>query len=403
MIDHDRSLFTPAFQQNPHTTYEAIRQRGPLSLLQPGVWAAVSYDAVQRLLKERRLGRGVQAPIWCEELQARHGLTEAPQPSMLFQDPPTHTRLRALVNQAFTPRAVNALEPWVRALSARLLAPLTPTGRMQLLRDYARPLPALVIAQMLGVPEADQGVFEGWADALVKGLDPVDLGEQELHSVRDAAAAFHRYFAGLIEARRRAPGEDLLSGMLAAEAQGDRLSSQELLTMCVLLFVAGHETTMNLIGNGLLALLQHPTELARLQREPALIPNAVEELLRFCGPVQLTRRVVMEDLEVDGQHLRAGDRVLLFLAAANRDPVRYAAPDQLDVTRPDVRPLAFGSGIHYCLGAPLARLEATIAFEHLLGQLQDLGLDGEARWSDHITLRGLQELPLAFSPRMDHV
>jgi cytochrome P450 len=316
---------------------------------------------------------------------------------MLSRDPPDHTRLRRLVSKAFTPRMVELLRPRVQAIADALLDAVADRGEMDLIDDYAFPLPITVIAEMLGVPPADRDQFRAWSDTLVAAVPPMPAGPE----ATEAAEGLRRYLEALFEERRRAPAEDLSTGLLQAEEAGDRLSKEELQGMMYLLLVAGYETTANLIGSGVLALLQHPDQLAALRGDPALLPSAVEELLRFCAPVATsTLRYAADDVALGGVVIPKGDMVLVVITAANRDPVRFPFPDALDITRADNKHLAFGHGIHYCLGAPLARLEGEIALGTLLRRMPDLRLSvapGALTWRPSLVLRGLTKLPVVFS------
>jgi unspecific monooxygenase len=311
---------------------------------------------------------------------------------MLVVDPPDHTRLRNLVSKAFTPRMVEHLRPRIEAIVADLLDHLS--GSFDLVTDFAYPLPVIVIAEMLGVPARDRARFQDWSETVVRGLDPyVPPATQRL--VADARDALGRYLRGVIAERRREPAADLITGLIAAEEHGDFLSEAELIAMCNLLLVAGHETTVNLIGNGTLALLRHPDQLDRLRREPELARNAVEELLRFTSPVQWTSRVPLVEVTMDDRRLLPRQAVVGILAAANRDPAVFPDPDRLDVGREPGPILSFGRGIHFCLGAPLARLEAQIALPALLARFPEIRLAGEPEPRPTWNLRGLARLPVA--------
>jgi cytochrome P450 len=317
---------------------------------------------------------------------------------MLFRDPPDHTRLRGLVNRAFTPRAVEALRTHIDAIVQGLLDKHRGKPYFDLVSGFAYPLPVLVICELLGVPPEDRGRFSVWSAAIGQGLDNLGMGDPEVvRRGNEAAAGLTEYFRGLIHARRGAAVDDILHGLVAAEEQGERLSEDELLATCVLIFFAGHETTVNLIGNGTLALLRHADELARLRSNPALLPGAVEELLRYDSPVQRSGRAVLADVELNGIVLHQGERVNVLIGAANRDPAQFNDPDRLDITRSNaVQHLSFAAGIHYCVGAPLARLEAQLALGALLRFAPELRLatDNPA-WRATFVLRGLSALPVA--------
>jgi cytochrome P450 len=309
-------------------------------------------------------------------------------------DPPDHTRIRSLVSKAFTPRRVEKLRARVAELVDELLHG---KGReIDLVRDLAYPLPVIVIAELLGVPAKDRDRFKRWSEELSAILDPLSAGGRLGRANRAFADAAH-YMRRIFEERRREPRDDLVSALVAAEEAGDRLSEIELLSVTMLILGAGHETTTNLIGNGVLALLRNPAERRRLADEPDLAASAVEELLRYDSPVQLTDRVTTEPMELGGQSIKERKAVVLLLGAANRDPEAFAEPDRLHLARTDNRHVAFGHGIHFCVGAALARLEAQVAIPELLRRYPDMRLAREPRaddWKKSIVLRGLKTLPL---------
>jgi len=398
-------LFLPIqkeLRSDPHPYYRRLRERDPVHRSRlAGGWVLSRYEDVLGVLRD---------PTWSSDERnwARHPVYRArgeraglPDPysehfaSMLRLDPPDHTRLRSLVSKAFTPRAVEAMRPRVALLADELLAKVESRRSMELIAEFAAPLPVIVIAELLGVPAGDHEQFRRLSDQAVKLLGDGPLVERKrgvagMRAIRD-------YFAAIVTARRSDPQRDLISALVAAEEAGDRLSLVELLSTLVLLLVAGNETTTKLIGNGILALLRNPHELERLRADPGLMENAVEELLRYDGPVQLTSRMAKEDRELCGRTARRGDQVVLLLAAANRDPDAFPDPDRLDLGRRDVRHLAFSQGIHFCLGAQLARLEASIALGALVTRLPGLRLaDASIRWSSNTVLRGPEALQLAW-------
>jgi cytochrome P450 len=326
----------------------------------------------------------------------RPDLVELVRNNLLMLDPPDHTRVRGLVNRAFTPRVVERLAPRIQRVVDEQLDALAASPSVDLIRDFAHPLPATIIAELLGVPAADHPRFRRWADDLSALLDlvssPVSIAQLEA-----TFGEVREYFEALFAERRRAPREDLVSQLVAAEAAGDRLSAAELLSVTVLLLGAGHETTTNLIGNAVLTLLRHPGERKRFQDDASLAESAVEEFLRFESPVQMTDRVAREELELGGRRVRAGETVALVLGAANRDPAVFAHPDRLDLARAPNRHLAFGSGVHFCPGAALARAEARLALASLLRRFPELRGDPDppARdWKPSMVLRGLRRLPV---------
>jgi cytochrome P450 len=312
--------------------------------------------------------------------------------SMISVDEPDHRRLRGLVSKAFTPKYIESLRPSIQRIADELLDKVQDKGRMDMVHDYAYPLPITVISDMLGVPYQMRDQIRQWSLGLVGG----DANEERFQRVR----AFSDYIVELLEEKRRHPGYDLTSQLIQLENEGDRLNESELLSMVGLLIFAGHETTSNLIGIGTLTLLDHPDQLARLKADASLIPSAVEELLRFNGPVLMPApRFVTEDTELSGQQLKKGDMVMIMLASADRDERQFTNPDELDIARSLNRHIAFGQGIHICLGAPLARLEGDIAFTTLLRRMPNLQLGvprEEVRWRDSSHLRGLRSLPIKF-------
>jgi cytochrome P450 len=316
---------------------------------------------------------------------------------MLFVDPPDHTRLRGLVNKAFTPRVVENMRAQIMALVDELLEAVRGQGQMDVIADFAYPLPAIVIAQMLGVPPEDRDRFRAWSDDFGTLLDDYGLTLENAVRCLSGMAEFMAYFRPMIARRRRQPAGDLLSALATAEERGDVLSEDELLANCVLLLGAGHGTTTHLIGNGLLALLRHPNQAARLRDDPAVAAGAINELLRYDGPVQMTGRAATTDLEIGGRRIAAGQGVTTVLGAANHDPAQFLDPDALDITRPESRHVAFGYGAHFCVGAPLARLEASIALPALLRRLPNLCLQTETpEWDTSMVFRGLRSLPVSF-------
>jgi cytochrome P450 len=381
--------FAPEFHADPYAHYRELRAGGPLQRTPGGLWISPSFEVCARIFRDPRFGHG----------DAAVGETRRPPRgvrSFLVLDPPEHTRLRRLVSRAFTARLVERLRPRVAAVVDTLLAGLD--GDVDLIPTLAHPLPVIVISEMLGVPAEDEDRFKGWSDLLARGLDPDFLVPPDDLERRDRARAeFGEYFRGLVAARRRsAPGEDLLSGLVAIE----ELSENDLIATCILLLVAGHETTVNLIANGALALLRSPGQLAWFREHPSSAPAVVEELLRYDPPVQLSARVALEDAEVAGQRIRRGEPVMLLLGAANRDPEVFAEPEHLDVTRfvtETPRHLAFGQGIHFCLGAPLARIEGQIALTELMRRELSLA-PGPLRYKDNLILRGLESLPVRVGP-----
>jgi cytochrome P450 len=386
----------PEFIADPYPTYHRLRADDPVHHSPLGFWVLTRYDDVLAVLRDPRFAKEAIAGF----VAARFGITPPGIAlSMLDRDPPDHTRLRGLVSKAFTPRVVEMLRPHIQEIVDGLLDRVDGAGGMDLIEDFAHPLPVIVICELLGVPVEDRERFKTWGLDIARGLDAIWLppdSEVGRRSV-NARHGLTEYFKGLIAERRAAPRGDMLSALIAAEEAGDKLSEHELLATCILLLVAGHETTVNLIGNGTLALLRHPAELRRLRENPALIGNAVEELLRFDGPVQRTARIPSEDVTIAGKTIPGGDMVMPFIGAADRDPAHFPDPDRLDIARADNRHIAFGWGIHFCLGAPLARVEGQIAINTLVKRLPRLALaTDKPEYRQSLTLRGLAALPVTF-------
>ena len=387
----------PEFHSNPYPFYKALREEDPVHQSPFGFWVCTRYDDAVMILRDARFGREGMAKM----METRLGLTQdvSRARDMLFQDPPDHTRLRALVSRAFTPRVVEVMRPDIQDIVNGLLDRVEGARVMDVIEDLAYPLPVRVICEMLGVPTSDQEVFKEWSTDIARSLDagilPAD--SDVVPKGRDARLALADYFRALITKRRKDPKPDLLSGLIAAEEEGNKLSEAELVSTCMLLLIAGHETTVNLIGNGLLALLQHPDQFQMLRDNPALIQTGIEELLRFDGPVQRTGRMTTAEVEIGGKLIPKDSVVVSVIGAANRDPKQFAEPDRLDVTRKENRHIAFGFGIHFCLGAPLARLEGQVALGTLLRRMPKLTLASETpEWRESSTLRGLKSLPVTF-------
>jgi cytochrome P450 len=392
--------FDPAFQADPYPWYERLRTEDPVHLLDvhlpglelPGLWLLTRYDDVVAVLRDDRFSADKPLLRLLDFSPALRVMGS----TMLTADPPAHTRLRTLVGNAFTPRMIEALRPRVQAIVDELLDAVLPAGTIDLVPDFATPLPVIVIAELLGIPAADRARFKRWSDAVVVLTDGNRL-LTGLPQAEQAVAELGEYLSVVFADRRQRPREDLVSALVAARDEGQGLTDDQLLGTCILLLVAGNETTTNLIGTGVRTLLRHPAQ-ADLVREHACVARtAVEELLRYDSPVQLTSRVARVDVRIRGRVIRAGQEVDVCLAAANRDPAQFPRADELDVTRADNPHVAFGHGRHFCLGAALARLEAQIAIPTLLRRLPDLRLETEApAWRDGFVVRGLATLPLSF-------
>jgi len=398
--------------EDPHRYYEQLRRLGsvPYDRVSGNYWV-LRHDDAMLALTNRSFGKAplrATGPIsnlqnlpWLPRLALRlRGVshqTIAPITStMLTSDPPDHTRLRSLVQRAFTPRTVDRLRPRIEQIANDLLDRMSGGRQADFVADFAFPLPATVIAELIGVPGQDRSRFRHWSQQLILGVDPTQPSR-----VRAAAAVavtqLLEYFRELVTSRRGHPADDLLTALIAAEEAHDRLSVDELLGTCQVLLVAGHETTTNLIATGLLRLIRHPNALEQLRSTPALLPSAIEELLRFESPVQLVPRAALEDIEIGNTRIARGQRVIVCLAAANRDSEVFNDPNRLNLGREPNPHLAFGHGIHFCLGASLARLEAQIAFGCMLQRLTDIQVAGEPVWGSNKVIRGLRSLPIRYT------
>jgi cytochrome P450 len=397
----DFNPFDPRLRSDPYAVYRQLREEAPVywsEIMQ--VWVLTRYNDVLSVLRDqsrfssdRRLATN-QFVQQLEEFRQASGPVGR-TPTMLSLDPPAHTRMRNLVNKAFTPRVVERIRPHIHEIADELIDALPEPGRIDVVTDLAIPLPVIVIAEVLGVPREDRTRFKAWSSDIAGTLAGPFQPQDVLDRAQKSSLELADYFREQIDLRRREPREDLLSALVQAEEQGDLLSEDELLATCVLLLVAGNETTTNLIGNGMLALLQNPDQRRELQADPALIPAAVEEMLRYDGPAQMTSRIATEDMELRGQQVEKGQVLLAILGAANHDPEQFADADSFDVRRQNNRHLAFGYGIHYCIGAPLALAEAQVAFETLLRRFPEPEPSfEEPQWGASFILRGLKSLPI---------
>lgn len=386
--------FLPEFRRDPYASYRRIQSRHRVytNRLFRGTCVLSRYDDVVAVLGDARFTVDRPNADLFKRLDPFRGLSPefiaGINSALLMVDPPVHTRLRRLVNKAFTPRVVESLRGRVQALVDDLIDAAAPRKGMELIHDFAYPLPVTVIAELLGVPAADHARLKAWSDTLAVLLDPLQASDG-LQPTEAAFAEISAYMRPIFAARRAEPRDDLISGLVAVEEQGEMLNEIELLSLTMLILGAGHETTTNLIANAMLALFNHPAERRRLQDDPTLIGSAVEEFLRYDSPVQATDRVVSVECEIAGRPLRRGAVVALLLGAANRDPARFPDPDRLDLSRPDNHHVSFGHGAHFCLGAALARLEAQIAITTLLRRCPDI--DGEhapQQWKRSMVLRG---------------
>jgi len=380
---------------DPYPAYRALRERGRVQRTAAGHWLVLGYDEVSTLLTDQRFGeaagRGGRIRLSRTQREGQHQLLGRVD-TMLSQDPPEHTRLRRLVSKAFTPRSVQKMRPLIQEIVNELLDGLAGRAEFDLVSELAWPLPVIVIAEMLGIPRADRGRFKRWSDAMVATLG----GDySSLDEARRSNEELVEYVSRVIADRRKQPRDDLISRLVAAEESGQKLSEDEMLGTVALLLVAGNETTAHLVSSGTLALLRTPEQMARLREEPSLLPSAIDEMLRYTGPVHTTRRTAREDVRLGDANISRGEVVVGILAAANRDPEKYADPDRFEVARNATDHVAFGDGIHFCLGAALARLEGQVAIGTLLARFSNLRLlDNEPEWGGTFAIRGVTRLRL---------
>lgn len=393
-------LLDPANRADPYRLCAQFRDRGPLQLPDANLAVFLSYRDCDEVLRHPSSSSdNVNSTV--AKRQAESGTTPARQgpPGFLFLDPPDHTRLRKLVSKAFAPRVVSALQPDISSLVDGLLDRVAEKGRFEVVEDFAYPLPVAVICRLLGVPLDDEPQFSRASALLAQALDPFStitgVPEEVANERQQAGTWLREYFHGLIDKRRSRPGDDLLSGLIAVEESGDQLTEEEIVSTCNLLLIAGHETTVNLIGNAVLAMLRNTGQWAALGADPDRASAIVEETLRYDPPVQLVGRIALADMVIGGIEVPAGDVMMLLLAGASRDPAEYDRPDVFDPDRKTMRHLGFGRGAHYCLGAPLARLEAGVALAAVAARFPNARLEGEPQYKTNVTLRGLSELVLA--------
>jgi cytochrome P450 len=380
-------------RRNPYPEYDQLRSHAPL-LHEPrsDLWMIFDYEGVKRSLHDHEAFSSIVSPPDAQTSQW-----------LIFSDPPRHTQLRALIMRAFTSRAVASLEPRIRELSRELLDPMLERGELDLVADFSVPLPLMVIAELLGAPTADQPLFRRWSDVIL-ALSHTFSGGEEAARVQSAfrvvTGEMKVYLGSLLEQRRAAPEDDLLTRLVEAEVDGERLTEEELLGFFQLLLVAGHETTTNLISNAILCLIENPDQRARLTATPDLLPSAIEEVLRYRSPVQAMWRVTRHEVQLHGQVIPAGKMVMPMIGSANRDPRKFRDADRFDITRDPNPHIAFGHGIHFCIGAPLARMEARIALSAFLERVKDFKLASDTPWTPNkaIHVHGPTHLPLRFEP-----
>ena len=387
------------FVDDPYPTYRKLREKDPYHRSPlTGALVISRYEDVDAILRDYKRFSNDQRKGEATGVRSE-GTRGELTPSILSLDPPDHTRLRGLINRAFTPRQIAKMEEHIRATAHELLDEVDGQNEFDLMETLAVGLPTIVIAEMIGVPAEDRTKFKVWSDNFARVLEP-NLSPEEGKVVLETADIFEEYFSEIINRRRDDMRDDLVSKLIEAEEDGERLTTDEMQVTLRLLLVAGNETTTNLIGNGMRALLAHPEQLQILREQPELIPNAIEELLRYDSPVQVDMRTALEDVELGDKVAKAGSRTMLLIGGANRDPEEFERPEELDVTRENVGNISFGRGIHHCLGAPLARLEAKIAFEVLLERFDDIQVGRTApQYKQNIVLRGIKQFPIRVQRR----
>ena len=399
----DQFLADPAFFADPYSVYRRLRNERPVYWSNAWqCWLVTRYADVLDALRDHHTfsNKGRQIALinrMPEERQAslRSLSSHYDKGGMSNQDPPDHTRLRSLVNLAFTPSVIAEMEPRIQEIVETLIDGLEIDTPVDFMAQFANPLPATVIAELLGLPQEDQPVFQRWSNTITSFLGAGTANEESAQLSQEAMAELRAYLAAKIAERKRRPTDDLLSRFAVAEAAGDRLTENEMIGSCVTLLLGGHETTTRLLGNGLLALLRNPEQLERLRIDASLIPGAIEEFLRYDSPVQRIWRIVAEDTVIEDQPLRTGDAVFLMISAANRDERQFHEPDRLDIARSPNRHLSFGHGIHFCLGSALARLEARIAFSTLFDRFSSVELyPAPVTFHPNVAFRGLMSLPV---------
>jgi pimeloyl-[acyl-carrier protein] synthase len=391
-------VFNPlsdGYHQDPTKTYARLREKDPVhySELIRG-WVVSHYEDVDAILRDHRRFSNDGRLTGRDDFKGPSEVEETP--SMLFLDPPDHTRLRSLVSQAFTPRAIEAWRGRVEETADRLIAEVGEAKRFDFMEAIAVPLPVVVISEMLGIPLEDRARFKAWSDDLARTLEPT-ITKPEIEAAHRSRRELREYLGPIVDARRTDPREDLISILVRAEAEGEKLTREEVISTLILLLVAGNETTTNLIGNGMLALLRQPEQRRWLEEHPDEVEAAVEEILRYDSPVQTNGRIALEDVTIRGKTIRKGSQIVLLQGGGNRDAEHYERPDALDLSRGDKGHLSFGRGIHHCLGAPLARLEGQVIFPKVLARWPRMRIAADPKFKDHVVLRGLRALEVDVS------
>ena len=404
MGQFDSALTSEAFNENPYPVYHEMRAAAPVYWSDAwGCWMLTRYQDITWTLQDYQtftsLGRltatmELPEPLW-EKVEP---LVRHYSQGLINVDPPDHTRMRKLVHMAFTPRAIRKMETYVQDIVERLIDGQIERGAMDVIWDFSYPLPVTVIATMMGIPVEDHAKFKAWSGEIVGFMATPKPSPEVLLKSQDALLAMQQYFRDIYAKRRQEPDDDLISALVQAELEGDKLSEEEMVSSCVTILIGGHETTTYLIANGMYALLKHPAEFRRLRDNLDLAESATEEFLRYEGPFQRNRRIATRQVQIDGATIEKGQLIVQFLGAANRDPAQFPDPDRLDITRSPNKHLAFGYGPHFCLGAPLARLEAPVAFRGLLRRLKNMRLAHDNLEWNSALFRGLKSLPIEFEP-----
>lgn len=397
------NLLQPEIRANPYPLYHQIRTEDPVHWDEPmGFWVVTRYADLMTAFLKRRFSKAQGMTAALNRLPETERETAKPvyqvfSKQILYADPPYHTQLRGLVNKAFTPRIVERMRAHIQQIVDELLDTVQEDGRIDIIQQFAYPLPVVVITEMLGLPPEERDQFKQWSDDTIGAVGIVRREPSLMEKARHSLAEFAAYIDKMYEQRRYQPKDDLLNALFNVEEEGNRLSREEVVANAILLLWTGHETTTNLIGNSLLALLHHPDQMQRLKNDPSLITNAIDEFLRYDNPVQIVWRVAAEDLELGGKQIKQGQVVNLILGAANRDPAQFSEPDRLDLSRSENRHTGFGAGIHYCFGASLARIQGEIAINTLLRRMPALRLETEMlEWQANPTFRGVKSLPVVF-------
>lgn len=404
MGQFDSALTSEAFNENPYPVYNEMRAAAPVYWSDAwGCWMLTRYQDITWTLQDYQtftsLGRltatmELPEPLW-EKVEP---LVRHYSQGLINVDPPDHTRMRKLVHMAFTPRAIRKMETYVQDIVERLIDGQIERGAMDVIWDFSYPLPVTVIATMMGIPVEDHAKFKAWSGEIVGFMATPKPSPEVLLKSQDALLAMQQYFRDIYAKRRQEPEDDLITALVQAELEGDKLSEEEMVSSCVTILIGGHETTTYLIANGMYALLKHPAEFRRLRDNLDLAESATEEFLRYEGPFQRNRRIATRQVQIDGATIEKGQLIVQFLGAANRDPAQFPDPDRLDITRSPNKHLAFGYGPHFCLGAPLARLEAPVAFRGLLRRLKNMRLAHDNLEWNSALFRGLKSLPIEFEP-----